>query len=123
MPLGYEVRERKLAVIETEAEQVRHIMRRYLELGNVPALVAELDREGCRTKVQQRSSGPHKGGCIYRRGTLYHLLSNRIYRGFIVHKGKAYAGEHQPIVDEELWDAVQWRLESDPSTSKHSLSF
>jgi len=112
VPLGYEVRDRKLVVLEAEAEQVRHIMRRYLEVGNVPALAEELKRDGYRTKVQQRSSGPHKGGCIYRRGTLYHLLSNRIYRGFIVHKDKAYPGEHKPIVDEELWNAVQSRLVS-----------
>jgi len=110
VPLGYEVRHRKLAVIETEADQVRHIMGRYLALGNVPALAEELDRERYRTKVQQRSSGPHRGGCIFRRGTLYHLLSNRIYRGLIVHKDKAYPGEHEPIVEEELWDAVQAQL-------------
>ena len=85
-------------------------MHSYLALGTVPALAAELDREGYRTKVQRRSSGPHRGGCVYRRGTLYHLLSNRIYRGLIVHKGKAYPGEHEPIVHEELWDAVQSRL-------------
>ena len=110
VPLGYEVRDRKLVVKDAEAEQVRHIMRRYLELGNVPALAAELERQGYQTKAQPRSSGPHKGGCVYRRGTLYHLLSNRIYRGFVVHKGKAYPGEHEAIVSEELWDAVQMRL-------------
>jgi site-specific DNA recombinase len=119
--LGYQVRDRKLVVDEVEAEQVRHIMRRYLELRNVPALVTELERQGYRTKVQQRSSGPHKGGCIYCRGTLYHLLSNRIYRGFIVHKGNAYPGEHEPIVDEELWDAVQARLAANAAGSSRRL--
>jgi site-specific DNA recombinase len=107
VPLGYEVRERKLAVNQEEAEQVRHMMRRYLALGSVPALVEELNREGYRTKIQRRTSGPHRGGCIFRRGTLYHLLSNRIYRGYIVHKDNAYPGEHEPIVDEELWNDVQ----------------
>lgn len=110
VPLGYAVRDRKLVVVEAEAEQVRHIMRRYLDVGDVPGLADELSRDGYRTKVQLRTSGPHKGGCVYRRGTLYHLLSNRIYRGFIVHKGKAYPGEHEAIVGEELWDAVQTRL-------------
>jgi DNA invertase Pin-like site-specific DNA recombinase len=79
VPLGYEVKDRKLLVKSTEAEQVRHIMRRYLALGSVPALVEELEREEYRTNFQRRTSGPHKGGCLYRRGTLYHLLSNRIY--------------------------------------------
>jgi site-specific DNA recombinase len=121
VPLGYEVRDRKLVVIETEAEQVRHIMLRYLELGNVPALAAELEREGYRTKVQQRASGPHRGGCIFRRGTLYHLLSNRIYRGLIVHKDKVYPGEHKPLVDQELWDAVQAQLAANSAGSSRRL--
>lgn len=107
VPLGYEVLDRKLAVKPDEAEQVRHIMRRYLVLGSVPALVEDLIEQGYRTKIQQRASGPHRGGCVYRRGTLYHLLSNRIYRGMIVHKGKAYPGEHEAIIGEDLWDRVQ----------------
>ena len=121
VPLGYEVRDRKLVVNENEAEQVRHIMRRYLALGSVPALADELEREGYRTKVQHRNSGPHRGGCIYRRGTLYHLLSNRIYRGFIIHKGEAYPGEHDAIVDEELWDEVQALLANNASGSSRRL--
>ena len=111
VPLGYEVVDRKLVVQEDEAEQVRHIMRRYLALGTVPLLVEELEREGYRTKVQRRTSGPHRGGSIYRRGTLYHLLSNRIYRGMIAHKGKAYAGEHSAVIDEALWNEVQAKLQ------------
>jgi len=112
VPLGYEVQERKLLVNHAEAEQVRHIMRRYLALGNVPALAEDLNEQGYRTKVQRRTSGPHKGGCIFRRGTLYHLLSNRIYRGMIIHKDNVYDGEHEAIVDEALWNSVQERLAS-----------
>ena len=41
------------------------------------------------------------------RGALYLMLQNRVYRGEITHKGNAYPGEHQPIVDEVLWDQVQ----------------
>jgi DNA invertase Pin-like site-specific DNA recombinase len=121
VPLGYEVRDRKLIVNESEAEQVRHIMRRYLALRSVPALAEELNREGYRTKVQHRSSGPHRGGCIYRRGTLYHLLANRIYRGLIVHQGKAYPGEHEPIVYEQLWEEVQELLTANASGTARRL--
>lgn len=110
VPLGYIVRDRKLIIEPQEAEQVRHIMRRYLVLGSVRSLVEELNADGYRTKVQNRSSGPHKGGCVYRRGTIYHMLANRIYRGDIVHKGEAYRGEHEPIVSDELWNEVQRAL-------------
>lgn len=110
VPLGYIVRDRKLIIEPREAEQVRQIMRRYIVLGSVRALVEELNSDGYRTKVQNRTSGPHKGGCLYRRGTIYHMLANRMYRGDIVHKGEAYPGEHEPIVSEELWDEVQRAL-------------
>ncbi|MBA4307316.1 MAG: hypothetical protein C0429_11320 [Sphingopyxis sp.] len=110
LPLGYDVVDRKLVVNETEAELVRHIMQRYADLNSVRELVDELKREGYRTKVQVRTSTGNRGGCSFERGTLYHLLSNRIYRGMIVHKGEAFEGEHEAIVPEELWDKVQVKL-------------
>ncbi len=110
VPLGYQVVERKLVPVPEEAERVRTIMRRYLEIRSVPALIELLRAEGLVTKVQQRASGPHRGGIPFERGSLFHLLKNPIYRGMIVHKGQVYDGEHQPIVDEDLWDAVQAQL-------------
>ena len=110
VPLGYDVIERKLIENKSEAKLVRHIMQRYLDLGSVKALTQELDHDGYRTKIQIRTSTANKGGCAFRRGTIYHLLSNRIYLGEIVHKGKGYAGEHQPIISTQLWDQVQEAL-------------
>lgn len=110
VPLGYDVQDRKLVVNESEAETVRHIMQRDLQLGSVKALVTELAAEGRVTKVQLRTSGPHRGGIAFARGTLFHLLKNRIYRGEIVHRGVAHRGEHPAIVPDDLWDAVQGRL-------------
>src|SRR5258706_1852883 len=42
LPFGYEMKEGKIAVIEEEAELVRLIFRRYLELSSVNALVRDL---------------------------------------------------------------------------------
>jgi DNA invertase Pin-like site-specific DNA recombinase len=122
VPLGYVVQDRKLVIEPDEAEQVRHIMHRYLVLGSVRTLADELNADGYRTKVQKRTSGPHKGGCLYRRGTIYHMLANRMYRGDIVHKGTAYPGEHEAIVSEELWESVQRALaeRSQGGTSKRA---
>jgi DNA invertase Pin-like site-specific DNA recombinase len=111
VPLGYQVIERKLVPVPAEAERVREIMRRYIASISANQLIAELEVEGIRTKIQHRASGPHRGGIPFRRGSLFHLLANPIYRGRIVHKGKVYDGEHEAIVDEELWDAVQARLQ------------
>ena len=110
VPLGYDVVERKLVANEGEAEQVRAIMQMYLTAKSVPELVEILARNGSLTKVQQRKDGEIKGGVQFKRGNLYHLLSNRIYRGMTVHKGEAFEGEHEAIVSEELWNQVQSKL-------------
>ncbi len=121
VPLGYEVDNRKLVINQTEAELVQHIYQRYLELNSVVELADELNRQGHRTKVQSRTSGPHKGGCVFRRGTLYHLLSNRIYLGQMVHKGDFFDGEHQPIILTELWDQVQDKFKANASGTSRRL--
>ncbi len=118
VPLGYEVVERKLVPVPEEAERVRTIMRRYLEARSVPALLVQLKTEGVVTKVQILTSTGHRGGIPFARGSLYHLLKNPIYRGKIVHKGKVYDGEHEAIVDEQLWEHVQHRLRENAPARK-----
>jgi DNA invertase Pin-like site-specific DNA recombinase len=107
IPLGYDVQDRKLVINEKEAETVRHIMRRYLELGSVRALMEDLKTAGIRTKQQSLKHGGIRGGLPFVRGPLYHLLKNRICIGEIPHHDQWYSGEHQGIVDQELFDQVQ----------------
>jgi len=120
IPLGYDVKERKLVVNEEEAERVRLIFRQYLALGCVAKLRADLDHRGVRSKQRVLTSGRVFGGCSFGRGALYHLLKNRIYRGEVVHRGMAYPGEHKAIVDEELWNAVHTRLTDNRTTRRKS---
>ncbi len=107
IPLGYDVKDRKLVVNDAEAAKVRHIFERYLALGCVSKLRADLDQRAVRSKQRTLTSGRVLGDGSFGRGALYHLLQNRIYRGEVIHKGVAYAGEHDAIVDEQLWNAVQ----------------
>lgn len=122
VPLGYQVIERKLAPVPQEAERVRTIMRRYLEVRTVPALIETLRAEGVVTKIQQRASGLHKGGIPFARGSLFYLLKNPVYRGKIVHKGKVFDGEHEAIVDEGLWECVQAQLAEKAPPRKRSTN-
>ena len=110
--LGYDVKDRKLVVNEAEAETVRAIFRRYLELGSVRELKIALDAEGVVSKRRTAADGHAYGGHSFSRGALYQMLRNRVYRGEIVHKGAAYPGEHPRIVDEKLWRQVQQKLEA-----------
>jgi DNA invertase Pin-like site-specific DNA recombinase len=109
--LGYDVKDRKLIINETEAATVRHIFQRYLELGSVRTLQTELDAAGIVSKRRIAADGSQYGAQRFSRGALYLMLKNRIYRGEIVHKGKAFPGEHAAIIDEELWVRVQRHLE------------
>ncbi len=109
-PLGYDVKDRKLIANEAEAETVRHIFARYLELKSVLALQEEIALEGIRSKRRVRSDGTAYGDQILGRGALYQMLQNRIYRGEITHKGAAYPGQHPAIIDQDLWDRVQATL-------------
>ncbi|MDQ6869988.1 MAG: recombinase family protein [Pseudomonadota bacterium] len=110
MPLGYDVKDRKLIVNETEASTVRSIFRRYAELGSVALLRGELDRQDIVSKRREGAGGRLAGGQRYSRGALYLMLQNRIYRGEIVHQSEAYPGQHEAILDPELWQIVQNKL-------------
>ena len=112
VPLGYRVQERKLVVIPAEAETVRLIFRRYAELGSVALLRTELDRRNIRSKRREGAGGRLAGGQKFSRGALYLLLQNRLYRGEVAHKDKVYPGQHDAIVDAELWQMVQDKLAS-----------
>ena len=109
-PLGYDVKDRKLVVNEAEAETVRYIFRRYQELRSVRLLKEHLDAAGIVSKRRTAPDGRPYGGKPIARGALYLMLQNRIYRGEIVHKDQAYPGEHDPIVDDDLWQEVQTTL-------------
>jgi site-specific DNA recombinase len=109
-PLGYRAQDGKLLVIESEAEIVHAIFRRYAELGSVRLLKDELEARGIKSKTWMTTSGHCVGGKPFSRGALYHVLQNRLYRGEIVHKGQSHPGEHTPIIDQFLWDAVQAQL-------------
>jgi site-specific DNA recombinase len=112
VPVGYDVRDRKLIVNADEAARVRKLFRLYLELGCVAKLKAQLDRDGVKSKARLSPSGMTSGGTSYSRGSLYCLLQNPIYLGKIQHRDATYAGEHDAIIPQELWDRVQDRLRS-----------
>jgi DNA invertase Pin-like site-specific DNA recombinase len=85
--LGYDVRNRKLVIKETEAKAVRMIFQRYVELKSVRNLKAELDAAGIVSKPRRGADGSPYGSQRFGRGALYAMLQNRVYRGEITHKG------------------------------------
>lgn len=125
-PFGYAVREKKIYPDPQEAPIVRKIFQRYLDLGSVLPLKAELAAEGVRSKSRVSRHGKTYGGAVFGRGALYHLLQNRLYVGEIRHKDQRYDGEHEAIVPLGLFEEVQTKLQeqqrrsgASPSTRRH----
>jgi len=112
VPLGYDVKDRKLVINEPEAKLVRRIFLRYAELGSVSLLQVELDTQGHRSKRREGTNGRSTGGRRFSRGILYLILQNRLYRGQVAHKGNVYDGQHEAIIDAELWNLVEAKLTS-----------
>ena len=109
-PLGYEPNGRSLSIVEEHAKIVRDIYRRYLTLGNVGLVAAELERNGVRAPERFSGAGRKFGQRPFSKGNLYFILKNPIYVGEIRHRDQTYAGQHAAIVDREIWDEVQDRL-------------
>ncbi|MEA3195481.1 MAG: site-specific recombinase, partial [Betaproteobacteria bacterium] len=110
VPLGYDLVKRQLVPNGAEAGTIERIFRGYLALGCVRKLQIELRTSGVRSKMRLGRGGKKSGGVPYSRGALYSILRNRIYIGEIAHRSAVYAGQHPPIIDRNLWDAVQAKL-------------
>ena len=104
VPLGYDVKDRKLVINKAEAKTVRTIFEQFLKVGSVTTLVRQLRDEGVRKKR----------GLLVDKSYIYTLFRNRVYLGEAVHKGKSYDGEHDAIVSKALWDKVHAILAEGP---------
>src|SRR5438874_4504114 len=120
LPLGYEMKDGKIAVVEEEAERVRLIYARYLELSGVNALVHDLRVKDIRTKKRLLATGAIRGGVLFERGSLFYLLRNRFYIGEIKYKSEILPGEQPAIMDRELFEAVQEKLTAQWSHRTHA---
>jgi site-specific DNA recombinase len=112
VPLGYDAKNKKLVINKTEAETVRYIFKRYLELKSFGKLVEDLDAKGIVTKRRDTRVKKVNGGIPFTYGPLAYFLKNRVYIGETGHKEKWFPGEHAGIVDRKTFDQVQQLLKS-----------
>lgn len=91
---GYEVVDKKLAVVPKEAEAVRRIFRRFLEIQSPKHIANELNQDGIWTKQ----------GKVWTTLKVYGVLNNHHYLGEVLYKGEIYPGEQEAIIDRETWD-------------------
>ena len=119
--LGYDVDAHgKLLINEGEAEQVRMLFALYVHHGSLRRVLQETDRWGWRTKCWQTHQGDQRGGRPFTKSTLHQLLTNVTYLGKVRYKHEVHAGEHQPIIDNDMWDQVQHLLRHNGRGEPHS---
>ncbi len=104
VPLGYDVRDRRLVVNEAEAARVRRVFELFVETGSGVETVRRLRAEDLASK----------SGRPLDKGDVYKLLNNRTYAGEVAHKGQVFPGEHAAIVPRELWDRAHAVLRESP---------
>ena len=111
--LGYNLEDKKLVINPTEAETVKHLFEKYLELESVVELAQYARKNGIKNKYWITQNGtPHGGGELYP-SILHRILRDKVYIGKITHKktNEVFDGIHKPILTQELFDQVQKVLE------------
>lgn len=110
VPLGYKIINKQPVIDPDEASIVRTIFQTYLETGSIVALAAELNSQGLKPIGRMLSNGKIRKAEHFRPSPLAHLLKNRFYISEIVYRGEVYAGSHEPLLDKDLFEAVQRKL-------------
>ena len=100
VPLGYDVKDRQLHINKREAKTVQRVYDQYLALKSVRALKHWLDGSTFKSKHKKSFS----------RGALYRLLKNPVYIGKIKHKDITHEGNHQSIINDDIWEKTQQLL-------------
>jgi len=111
IPIGYQTHDRKISINKPEAEQVRMIFRKYLELGTLRLLMAYVVKRNIVTKPRMLKSGKVRGGVPFTTSGLAYLLRNRFYIGEVVFKGEILKGPQEAIVERKLFSAVQVHMD------------
>jgi site-specific DNA recombinase len=122
VPLGYDAKDKKLVINKAEADTVRYIFKKYLELQSFGKLVEDLDNKGIVTKRRNTKVKKYNGGIPFTYGPLAHFLKNRLYIGETGHNGKWFAGEHAAIIDRKTFDQVQQLFEAKSAARKATRS-
>lgn len=110
-PFGFDIGNRRLFTNEEDAPIAKKIFELYMEIGCVRKLADELRQRGIKSRKRISQRGLEYGGEYFSRGALHSLLSNPVYIGKIRHIDQIHEGLHDAIIPQELWDAVQDKLQ------------
>jgi site-specific DNA recombinase len=106
-PLGYlnqtvQIDGRKINTVVLDPDRAKYVVMAFElwatgDYPSVASLRAELTKAGLRTT----------SGKPVLEKTLYNLLRDRYYLGYVTYEGIEYQGRHEPLISEELFDRAQ----------------
>ena len=120
--LGYDLINKKLVVNPTEAEQVRHLFEKYLEVQSVNDLTEYARQNGIYGKRWETNKRKIRGGNPIAKMSMHRILRDKVYIGQIENKkeGTFAKGEHEPIISTELFNRVQIALANNSNNKSPS---
>lgn len=99
-PTGYDYVGGQLVINKPEAYAVREIHRLYANGYSIRKIKKYLDEHNFQSRYGK-----------YNEEQIRKILTGEVYTGKIRHKGKTYDGQHEPIIDQNLFDENQKRYE------------
>jgi site-specific DNA recombinase len=105
--LGFDVVAKKLVVNTSEAADVIALFETFARTRSLVGTLHELERRGIRNKSWTGKRGQRVKGAAFTKNSLTHLLGNVLYRGQIRAGDEVVQADHEAIVPEAVWDAVQ----------------
>lgn len=97
---GYIWQSRKVVIDYNNHLIVQDIFKKFVEVGSYAKVERYCEGMGYKTR----------SGKSFTRQQISNMLHNDFYIGIVTHAGEKSQGTHTPIIDIELWDAVQSRL-------------
>ncbi|WP_223618961.1 recombinase family protein [Lysobacter sp. ESA13C] len=111
-PLGYGIKDRRLAINHLEAAQVRFIFQRLIETESILAVVRDAAGMGYKSKAWTTRAGRVRTPQPHDKSTIHKILHNRTYLGELKHRDQYFTDCHPPIIDRAVWEKVQTILAS-----------
>jgi len=122
-PLGYNAKEGVLTINVDEAAVVEQCFQLYLKASGLIETVNKLNKKGLRTKHFVSAKGRVYASKPWIAKQLHRVLTQPIYYGMVHHKGELFEGQHEPIIDAEIWKKTQQKLrEQQPDFQKKIAS-
>jgi DNA invertase Pin-like site-specific DNA recombinase len=115
VPFGYVLKDKRLAIKDTEAAIVREAFRLHVQHGQMVLVARELTARGLLPR-RSSTSKPNKSH-FWTKDSIARVLRNPLYAGIITCGNEQFQGEHEALIDDQTWQTSQ-RVLSDRSQSR-----